>query len=327
MADTLSAIRERLHRKSHEYFVFDQSRRTRESWSMFYGATDALLDAGTAAASYRRAISSDTGVNLIACYGFLQALYVQQDAVRTLCRAVGLKWHPNSNERLKEIREIRNRLTGHPALAGEQTEPRRLSSAIISYNDIGPERFRGCVYYDDGAEIIEVDVSTVLEDNERQLVAQMFVVENEMDKEESRFRSEQSEHPFALCFDARFNYLLQRLSCDLSDEGRVGQARSHAQMIHDTMVTLRDALVERGFQTTATSLYLDRIFTGLGLLEGILGRASTKRDDQLEFDLIYGGIEKNVDRLQDLVCAIDSGLHAPVLSLQAAGKVGTAAGR
>jgi hypothetical protein len=79
MADTLSSIRERLHRKSHDYFVFDQRRRTRESWSMFYGATDALLDADTAAGSYRRAISSDTGANLLACYGFLQALYVQQD--------------------------------------------------------------------------------------------------------------------------------------------------------------------------------------------------------------------------------------------------------
>ena len=128
MVDALSAIRERLHRKSHDYFVFDQSRRTRASWSMFYGATDALLDAGTAAASYGRAISLDAGANLLACYGFLQALYVQQDAVRTLSRAVGLNWHPNSDERLKEIRDIRNRLTGHPARADRSEAP---SSAIL----------------------------------------------------------------------------------------------------------------------------------------------------------------------------------------------------
>jgi hypothetical protein len=89
MTESLSAIRERLHRKSHEYFVFDQSRRSRESWNMFYGATDALLDADTAALGYGRAISPDTSVNLLACYGFLQALYVQQDAVRTLSQAVG----------------------------------------------------------------------------------------------------------------------------------------------------------------------------------------------------------------------------------------------
>jgi len=51
---------------------------------MFYRATDALLDASEAAASYSQLISSNTGAKLLACYGFLQALYVQQDAVKAL---------------------------------------------------------------------------------------------------------------------------------------------------------------------------------------------------------------------------------------------------
>ena len=78
------------------------------------------------------------------------------------------------------------------------------------------------------------------------------------------------------------------------------------------MVTLRGLLAERGFQTAATSLYLDRIVTGLGLLEATMNRASANRDAQLEFDLIYSGIEKNVDRLKDFVCELDSRLHGPV---------------
>jgi hypothetical protein len=208
--------------------------------------------------------------------------------------------------------EEANRLTGHPALAGGHAEPRRHSSAIISYNDITPECFRGYVYYEDGAEIIDVEVSTFLKDNEQQLVAQMRIIEIEMDKEEERFRNEQSKHLFASNLDDKFNYLLQRLGCDLGDEGRVVQAQAHAQMIRATMVTLREALVERGFQTAATSFHLDRIVAGLGLLEGIMGRASMKSDAQLEFDLIYCGIEKNVDRLKDFVCAIDSRLRTPV---------------
>src|SRR5258708_5602050 len=35
----LSEIRDRIHRKSHEYFVFDFSRREGAKWRMFYGAT------------------------------------------------------------------------------------------------------------------------------------------------------------------------------------------------------------------------------------------------------------------------------------------------
>jgi hypothetical protein len=149
MTNTLSDIRERLHNKSHDYFTFEYSRRERTSWRMFYGATDALLDASTAAAAFGRAVRGDSAVDLLVCYGFLQALYIQQDAVLTLSRAVGLKWNPNDDPMLKGIRELRNRLTGHPAHAGEREKPRRLSSAIIVSRDIRPSSFSGYIYYED----------------------------------------------------------------------------------------------------------------------------------------------------------------------------------
>jgi hypothetical protein len=226
--------------------------------------------------------------------------------------AVGLDWNPNSNERLRAIRDIRNRLTGHPALAGEYDKPRRPSSAIISHSEITPERFRGHVYYEDGAEAVVVEISAILKDNEEQLVEQMRVVEGEMDKQEQSFRSAQLQHPVAACFDRPFVYLLQRLWCDLGDEGRVGQARAHAEMIRETMVALRGDLKERGLETAATTLYSDRIVAGLGLLKGIIDRPTKRAEDQFEFDLIYAGIDKNVDRLKAILSELDSKLSAPV---------------
>jgi hypothetical protein len=76
MAEDFSTIRTRIHNKSHNYFFFELGRWDRASRGMFYGATDALLDATQAAASYPNVVSSDTAVNLLACYGFLQALYI-----------------------------------------------------------------------------------------------------------------------------------------------------------------------------------------------------------------------------------------------------------
>src|ERR1043166_9764507 len=102
--ETLSDVRQRIHSKSHDYFIFDYARRDRRKWRTFYGATDSLLDSHTAAENYSSAIGSNTGVNLLICYGFLQALYVEQDAVRTLSLAVGLDWHPRMDRRLNEIR-------------------------------------------------------------------------------------------------------------------------------------------------------------------------------------------------------------------------------
>ena len=127
MTDTLSDIRTRLHHKSHEYFTFEYSRRERKSWRMFYGATDALLDASMAAAAFSRAVRKESAIDLLVCYGFLQALYIQQDAVLTLSRAVGLSWHPNDDPVLRKIRRM-------PAKKKSRADYRRQLSRIGMFN-------------------------------------------------------------------------------------------------------------------------------------------------------------------------------------------------
>ena len=308
---SLSEIRERVHRKSHEYFVFDFNRRDDAKSHMFYGATDALLDAGAAAASYSRAITSDSGANLLVCYGFLQALYVQQDAVQTLSLAVGLDWSPNEDERLRQIRDLRNRLSGHPAFAGKNEKPPRLSSAIIPGLHITQNGFCGHLYYNDGFETLEVDASSFLKDNEKRLSIQMRSVEMKMDEAERQFRAEQAERPFATHFENGFSYLLQRLHCDLSDAGRVPQAQTHSQMIREIMNTLQQELAVRGFELTITSYHMERIVTGLDLLEGIMNKSSAS-NTQPKFDLIYDGVEKNIDLLRGVILEIDARLRTPI---------------
>lgn len=132
MTEALSDIRDRIHRKSQEYFTLAYARRDKSRWRMFYGATDALLDASMAARAFGKAIRSDPPINLLICYGFLQAIYIQQDAVSILSEAVGIKWNPNDNLTLREIRDTRNRLTGHPAFAGESRNDCHLRSFHIT---------------------------------------------------------------------------------------------------------------------------------------------------------------------------------------------------
>jgi len=279
---------------------------------MFYGATDALLDAEMAAAAYVRAITADAGVNLLVCYGFLQAIYIQQDAVRTLSRAVGLDWHPGMDVRLKEIRDTRNRLTGHPARAGEKEPQPRPSSAIIAYHDITQSAFRGHVYYEDGSDDVIVDVNTIFRDNEERLALQLEAVEQAMDNEEARFRREQSTRPFSTVFEKPFNYLMQRLQCDLGDDARVPQAEAHAKMIREEMQTLQEDLRSRGFEWPAISYHMGLIFTGLDMLEKLLRKTPPRPNDQNEFDLVYDGLEKNVDRVRGFVKQIDEKLRTAV---------------
>jgi hypothetical protein len=279
---------------------------------MFYGATDSLLDAGLAAESYSRAISTDTGVNLLVCYGFLQALCVQQDAVRTLSRALGIDWHPNDSAKLKTIRDLRNRLTGHPSLAGEKERPARLSSAILPYHDITKEGFRGHIYYNDGIENVTIEVSSILTENQEALALQALNVERKMDEEERKFRESQKVPPLSAYFEGGFSYLLRRLWCNVEDEACLVQALNHAQMIRERINELHTDLKRRGFGDKATADQVERILVGIGLLEEILNREDRTSATQHEFDLIFGGLEKTINSLVTYVSELDAKLNSSV---------------
>jgi hypothetical protein len=309
MAQKLSDIRDRIHRKSANYFTFDISRRERTSWQMFYGATDALLDASMAAEAFSRGVRSDPAIDLLICYGFLQALYIQQDAVWTLSRSVKLAWHPNDDPRIKDIREIRNRLTGHPALA-EKLHP--TSSAIIAYHDIRPTGFHGHIYFERGSEKAEINVATILADNEERLSIQMQKIEQKMDDQEAHFRSEHAKEPFSKNFGTGFDYLIERLCPDLKDDSRVIQSRGHAIMIREKMNHLNSDISNRGFSSDATSYHFGLIFTGLDLIEQIFEKEDCSTHDQNSLDLICTGFEKGIRELRSITDEIDAKLNSPV---------------
>ena len=279
---------------------------------MFYGATDALLDASMAARAFGKAIKSDPAVDLLICYGFLQAIFIQQDAVLTLSCAVGIKWHPNDNQRLREIRDIRNRLTGHPAFAGKDSKPRRLSSAVILYDEIRSDSFGASIYFEDGFEPVVVGVADVLNDNEAQLSLQMLEVEKRIDEQERSFRLEESKMPLSNEFGQNFDYLLQRLHCDLNEGDRVVQAQGHAAMIRERLDNLMRLLDSRGFGSTAVTYDFARVFTGLEILESIMQQGTHAVADQHKLDLVYDGFEKNIRELRKFVDELDKQLKEPI---------------
>lgn len=280
---------------------------------MFYGATDALLDASMAARAFSNTTKSDPGINLLVCYGFLQAIYIQQDAVWTLSRAIGIKWSPNDNPKLKAIRDRRNRLTGHPAIAGENSKPKQLSSAIISYDQVSPNSFKGSIYFEDRLEAVIVNVTDVLNENEAQLSLQMLEIERKMDQEERKFRIEQSEKPLASELGRPFDYLLQRLHCDLNDDGRLRQAQAHFAMIRDILDGLRRELDIRGFGSAEVTYDFGRIQVGLETLDFMMHQEAHSEADQHKFDLLYDGIEKRINELRRFVDELDARLRSPVV--------------
>ncbi|MGZ4839430.1 MAG: hypothetical protein ACXVZR_12850 [Terriglobales bacterium] len=88
-------------------------------WNQLHSALDALHQTHIAIETYNHAGGSvGEGERLLAIYGLLQALVVQQDALCHLAEA--LQTRPvrlNRHRRLEEIRNIRNWTVGHPTKA------------------------------------------------------------------------------------------------------------------------------------------------------------------------------------------------------------------
>jgi hypothetical protein len=82
---------------------------------------DVIEDCQLALEGYSQSRSSPgSGECYLKVYGVLQVLYVQQDAVANLFEALG-RPYTRSNI-LKEIRDTRNRATGHPSKRGSGTK-------------------------------------------------------------------------------------------------------------------------------------------------------------------------------------------------------------
>jgi hypothetical protein len=301
-------IRRRIHDKSHDYFTF--RRRSKQERNQFFGATDALLDTDVQASHFSDGVRAAPDSRLLLCYGFLQALYVQQDAVMTLSRAVGVDaWKPDDDSRLREIRDVRDRLCGHPAYRNRTDRP---SSAIINLRDVFETHFEGNVYFEDKFEVIRVDVEHYLNYNKERLSSQMQKIEAAMDETERAFRSLHADQPFSSCFGRGFPYLRQRLHCVLSDEDRLIQAESHAARLTEIFRELQQSLVSRGFEAEAKSLTFDILCFGLELLQKLMKRDGDIVERQMHFDLVHTGVEKYIDVLLREMRDLDEKLSAAV---------------
>lgn len=307
--ESYSATRQRIHEKSHKYFFFERLPKAKRN--QFYGATDALFDTNINASDFSVGLLTH-GAKILLCYGFLQALYVQQDAVRTLGGAFELPWKPDDDPELKRIRDVRNRLCGHPSRAGERGKDNQISSATISLHDISEDGFNGAVYFDNRFEKIQVDTIKLLKTNKERLLEQMIKIEAKMDEMEKEFRDERSEERFSTCFEGGFQHLVQRLNCDLSNVDTRVLADSCSDMIEEYIVKLQDRLRSRSFADLADSSIFRVIFRGIDFLQKLIRSSDHSNEDQDKFDLVYTGLQCYLDDLRNEIRELDEKLRTPV---------------
>ncbi len=257
---------------------------------MFFGATDALQDAWGAAAGYHALIVKQGYHNLLVCYGFLQALYVQQDAVQVITRALDMPaWSPSSNSKLKHIRNIRNRLSGHPALA-DKAGPK--SSAIII--SIGPTSFEAAIYYEDRLVREVVVVDKFAEQNAAGLVEQLERIKVHMVQQENEYKDAVSQR-LADALGNNFSYHFGKLATCHADRSNSYPIIPYLKFLREDIERLIALVTQLNLSGEAFEHHVGMFRGGLDILESIDSYEDDRR--ALEYNLVHDGMSVHADWL------------------------------
>ena len=106
----------------HELKHRNEIRENPDNWDRICSSSNIIDDTIRATENYVKSDYPDKDIRLqyIFIYGLLQALYLQQDAVENLfkvlhrCYPQNQKFLYKRSDELKEVRELRNEITGHP---------------------------------------------------------------------------------------------------------------------------------------------------------------------------------------------------------------------
>ena len=205
---------------------------------------DVIGDIELAFCAYEEMLDSpQPGSSYILAYGFLQALFVQQDAVCNLHEALKISWEPDPL--LAKIRKIRNDAIGHPTKRGGGHGK---CFSFISRPSITKSGFQLMTMLPNQEHPMfrQVGLKDLLDTQHNQLEKALTALLQALQKEEmehrEKFKSEKLEELFPPLLPYYFEKVYESI---LSNRVR-GDGAIHVSQIHEIITNFNAALENRG---------------------------------------------------------------------------------
>lgn len=170
-------------------------------------AMDAIEDADAALKEY--AARPPGPIGYLELYGVFQALILQQDGIRELMDALEIEGYPADDPYLKEIRELRNDVTGHPSRRDRgpvvATQVARGAMTRDTVRIARHPRAGGATRFED------VAILPLLIGQERRLTSLLHDVVEAMESREREHRRMHRDEKLADLFPPSIHYALQKV--------------------------------------------------------------------------------------------------------------------
>jgi len=266
----------RKHINTHRYQV--DLLKDSSNWNQICSSLDVIGDTIYAISSYEAAeFPNDHGLQYIYTYGVLQALFLQQDAIRHLSEAFDIKL--NLSDELLEIRGIRNASIGHPTKQNQNGTRFYNHISRISMSKTGFDllRFSEPRKHD----MVNVDISSMIREQLSEVatgyreIADKLAEADRMHKE--KFKDSLLQDVFPSAMGYFFEKIGQGIWAHSVDDCNFG--KSNLRMLKETYVKYQEALKERNELHEYTEFDLNEYFHGIKRLEEYLSNQSSAMDE------------------------------------------------
>ena len=234
------------------------------TWNQLCSSLDIIGDTNYALTSYvEDSGPSDTGMNYIYIYGFLQAIFLQQDSIDFCASALGIgaeiKKKYQGNPDRKMIRQIRNRSTGHPIKCTSDTEG--VSHNYIAQVSMTKWGFTLHSERPDKRSTIEpINLKKLLKTQTEITTEALVLILDKLKEEDMNHKNEFKGQKLANCIHPTIDYHFEKMyaatyeSAGLQKTSAMHLGKLNFDILSSTIERTKDALVKRGLYPAYSSL-------------------------------------------------------------------------
>lgn len=304
LIDKLEGLRNFLHASVIAKTLVWEDENNNGSWSKLWTSFDNIYDAQQAIERFKLGDTGKLGV-----FGLLQAMTVQQDAIKHLEQAVGL--NPTlltDMPILKEIRNVRDETVGHPTNTKRSKGKNTYQEGTITYTSMwaGEQGATGhgfleyYIWSNLGSERKSVDLNAAISDQGPQLSTVLQKVINELEKKETAHKNKFKGNRLNESFH-QVGYLFSKL---YSSE----HSREHSKVCFNDLdrqyQKFKDGIVERyGKQALSDSQAVPGTYEECKKLDEIMKRIRARimlpdDTDDLELDVYVESAQHSFEELE-----------------------------
>lgn len=209
-------------------------------WNQLCSSLDVIGDTTHAVDSYEQIDwPIDIGQRYLLTYGLLQALFLQQDAVRDLC--IVLNFPFKRDDVLDRIRRIRTTAVGHP------TKTNKGSSHFISQISMAKEGFTLLSAYSDSRRDLfeEISVLDLIQRQRSSIERVLTKLLERLNNEEMAHKEKFKDQRLADLFPKTMSYHFTKIFDAIQVAGAREMSRIHVNIIRNVTTKFRSSLEER----------------------------------------------------------------------------------